>query len=92
MVEGDRFHQWQTFSLAYSIHVDVEEPQKGVSTPVIHLVCSRAYHVPPLLSLSEVTVVSIKFVLRADHFRTMVLVVDHMHQLGVMHRSVFCLA
>ena len=22
----------------------------------------------------------------ADHFRTMVLVVDHMHQLGVMHR------
>lgn len=24
--------------------------------------------------------------LPADHFRTMVLVVDHMHQLGVMHR------
>lgn len=25
----------------------------------------------------------------ADYFRTMVLVIDHMHQLGVMHRHVF---
>ena len=29
--------------------------------------------------------------LPADHFRTMVLVVDHMHQLGVMHRyALYC--